>query len=408
MLDLIDMHTDYRIHHRVFPLIEVDGQDEVKNIDIKIVDVARFMGTGMWKPKRRPDWFYSDRDGRFKHIAENNYLHDLTMPDETPIQMHLARVREPWSRGQKETSYWRELHKFLRRFPGYYGPGSPGKRKIRAKIKDPSELLTVEELEKNLEGFYRNVNRRPNPSERKQVERKNKDRAKGNKRKPRTREQMYFEGIPPYTSPPIRRLAYLPLESVDDWGTFDHRGLSFKGDKFAPYVTNASERPMLYLRWMNAAESEKPVRYYAVYFDRIGWRAEIELDGVWYEAMPRDEIELPNQEHMEARFAADTLIEAQIEADRQEIIREALERFGQLPLRSNTAVSDAYRMPGQSQAATDEPEETDTEATDGQSQSGESKTSSQTVQASNTESPSTTRQKKSPIDWSKRLNRKPE
>jgi hypothetical protein len=122
--------------------------------------------------------------------------------------------------------------------------------------------------------------------------------------------------------------------------------------------------------------------------------------------MPRDEIELPNEAHMEARFAADTLIEAQIEADRQEIIRAALERFGQLPLRSNTAVSDAYRMPEQSQEATDEPGETDTEAPDGQPQSGESKTSSQTVQASNTESPSTTRQKKSPIDWSKRLNRK--
>lgn len=168
MIDMIDLFSDYRIHHLVFALKEIDSNDVIHHVDFKIQDVARFIATGMWEQKRRPQWLYSDRDGRFRHILENNYLPLLTTSgQETPIQMHLARKREPWTRGQKETGYWKEFHKFLRRYPGYYGPQNSRQRKPQTAIKNPSRLLTAEELEKNFAEFQASINRKPSPSERK-------------------------------------------------------------------------------------------------------------------------------------------------------------------------------------------------------------------------------------------------
>jgi|GEM_PF-3801471 len=330
LIDIADQYSDYRIHHRVLPMKDIDDETEVvKAVHFTIEDAARLFATAMYLMQRRPLWLYNDRDPRFRHLRKEAYLAQLTEADETPIRMHLSRPGEPWGRAFKEGTYAHLLRNFLRQYgDAYYTKRT--KHRVKKKLK-VTNLRTPGQIEEDFREFYQNLNELP------------RNKAQDS----RSRREVYFAGIAPRPGPPIRRLFRLPFETDEGFVNIDDDGFSFPKTAtiYIPTTPDRNQFPDMFEHWANAALSKSTnIHYYAVYLD-IGWRVEVKLGDEWYEAVPRTECDISQEDREWAKSTVIKRWKQQIATHHTRVKEEVLERVTSLPVRHNTRVIDRYEVP---------------------------------------------------------------
>jgi hypothetical protein len=368
LLDLSDQFSDFHIHRVVFPTKERSEDGHVYKAGFTKEDAATFYATAMYKPDRSPECFYNDNDKRFVHMQQ--HLPRLTASDESAIQMHISIAGQPWGRGRKERLY-RTLKRFLKRLPGYYNKRN--RFTIRKAIQDPSKLLTLEQLQRELDVFFDGKDDNDDDDHEDWAEEAWNDQVmtievpdpNGNTQKIRaTRRDLFYRQDSGRKCPRVWRLAFLPLQKEDGWVAFDHWGFDFHGEDYEPTVEHAQQLDELVHHWANAALREtsdsrrgkkqnaepsaddikNKVRYYAVKLD-TGWVVEVNLDGTWYRAIPKREIPFTVEEWMEARGRMQKKLRERRESEREQLIQRIIDKRGALPERLNATVSGKYRLP---------------------------------------------------------------
>jgi hypothetical protein len=338
LLDIADQFSDYRIHHRILPMRDVDDETEVvKAVHFTIEDAARLVATALYVIQRRPLWLYNDRDARFRHLLKKGYLAQLTDPEALAIRMHLSKPGEPWGRNYKEGTYGVLLQRFLRQYGNaYYTKRTKHRAKKSLKLR---ELRTPEQVEEDFREFFKNMNDLP----------RNKEYDK------RSRREVYFANIPARAAPPIRRLFRLPFETDEGWVRLDHEGFRFPktSTQYIPMTSDRNQFPDMFEDWTNVALSANPmVHYYAVHLD-IGWRVEIKLGDTWYEAIPRKECDISVAEREKAKNVVIKRWKTQIAENHARTKAAVLEQVTDLPVRHNTRVTDRYELPDHQEETAD-------------------------------------------------------
>lgn len=244
MLVLIDYKSDKYLYVRVIPKKEIDPQGNILGTSFSKMDAASSAATAMYLLKRRPLFFYNDRDKRFNLADE---LERVTAPGQTPVGVHKALLEQPWSRGLQEGGFQRRLHRWATRYKGKYTKAK--RRTIRKAIERPDLLPTPQLIAGDIKEFFENVNNEPRV-----WFRHRKGQAPSS-----TRNEVYNSFTAPRGCPSIQQLFHLPIVKHEDWVILDDEGFNFAQageDHFIPTVSSVEQLTDLTLRWMNAALSK--------------------------------------------------------------------------------------------------------------------------------------------------------
>jgi hypothetical protein len=332
LLLLIEVKLDVKLHIKVLLKKVEDEEGNTLPRTFKTEDAAKFAATAMYIHNRRPKFFYNDRDPRFRSLG-NFYAH-LTEPGETPISTFSPPTEEPWARGLLEGSFQRQLHKFAKRFTGYYNKRN--RRTIKKAIEKPEKLPTTTLYENDLRAYLEDINTMPRPR-----------RVRSDKNPQASRAALYSSSINPRPCPPVRRLFHLPIEKCEDWVVLDDNGFNFaKGgeEHFIPIVETEDELPDLYERWMNATLSKKKVHLYAVELE-IGWVGEIHLEDKWYAIVARSEYPFTHfEDDRQFDIVVARLKQKQVQFE-ESTLNAFREHFGSLPQRLNQTYRGQYVQP---------------------------------------------------------------